>query len=86
VIIRKAYQVNQPTIPFRNQLIYIVDGGLLSNFPLWLFDHEEVKKTEGKQVPTLGFQLVGKHENNSQTHFRAIHHAKCVNRHHARSA
>lgn len=37
-----------------NQISYIVDGGVLSNFPVWLFD------TEGKAPawPTLGFKLV----------------------------
>lgn len=37
-----------------NEVSYIVDGGLLSNFPVWLFD------TQGSvpQWPTLGFKLV----------------------------
>jgi len=37
-----------------NQVSYIVDGGPLSNFPVWLFD------TEGSipQWPTFGFKLV----------------------------
>jgi len=37
-----------------NQVSYIVDGGLLSNFPVWLFD------SEGSipQWPTFGFKLV----------------------------
>ncbi len=37
-----------------NEESYIVDGGLLSNFPVWLFD------TEGNAPawPTLGFKLV----------------------------
>jgi NTE family protein len=37
-----------------NQESYIVDGGLLSNFPVWLFD------TEGgaPEWPTFGFKLV----------------------------
>jgi len=37
-----------------NQVSYIVDGGLLSNFPVWLFD------TEGAipEWPTFGFKLV----------------------------
>jgi len=36
-----------------NQVSYIVDGGLLSNFPVWLFD------TEGAtpEWPTFGFKL-----------------------------
>lgn len=36
--------------------IYIVDGGLLSNFPLWLFDPDNSK---ANFIPTIGFQLVG---------------------------
>lgn len=37
-----------------NQVSYIVDGGILSNFPVWLFD------TEGEvpEWPTFGFKLV----------------------------
>lgn len=36
-----------------NQLSYIVDGGMLSNFPVWLFD------TDGEPAwPTFGFKLV----------------------------
>jgi NTE family protein len=37
-----------------NQVSYIVDGGILSNFPVWLFD------TEGAipEWPTFGFKLV----------------------------
>lgn len=33
-----------------------VDGGVLSNFPAWLFDTERSQK--GPQIPTLGFRLV----------------------------
>ncbi|HEX3033253.1 MAG TPA: patatin-like phospholipase family protein [Bacillota bacterium] len=33
---------------------YVVDGGILSNFPVWLFDNE------GSGNPTFGFRLVGK--------------------------
>jgi NTE family protein len=32
---------------------YVVDGGILSNFPLWLFDN-----TENETNPTLGFRLI----------------------------
>ena len=34
---------------------YVIDGGILSNFPVWLFDQEEEP-----QVPTFGFKLLGK--------------------------
>ncbi|WNQ09413.1 patatin-like phospholipase family protein [Paenibacillus aurantius] len=58
VIIRKRFKKEEPSVPFRDQFVYIVDGGILSNFPLWLFD-DETKKT-GRRLPTLGFQLVGR--------------------------
>lgn len=38
---------------------YIVDGGLLSNFPLWLFEQEAA---EGKGMPVIGFQMIGRSE------------------------
>lgn len=34
-----------------------LDGGLLSNFPAWLFDDE--RRQRGPLVPTFGFKLVG---------------------------
>lgn len=44
----------------------VVDGGLLSNLPLWLFDREnDVPPRDGmpaKRVPVIGFQLVGKND------------------------
>ena len=45
-------------LPFREQFIYVVDGGLLSNLPLWLFD-QEGHRPKGKLVPTVGFRMVG---------------------------
>ncbi len=37
---------------------YIVDGGILSNYPLWIFDKE---MNDGPpRIPIVGFQLVGK--------------------------
>lgn len=48
--------------PFSKQFVYIVDGGLLSNFPLWLFDREP-RTSKGKMIPTVGFQMVGRGEN-----------------------
>lgn len=41
---------------------FIVDGGLLSNFPLWLFDNE-VDSQMKNLIPTIGFQMVGKRDN-----------------------
>ncbi|MFC5532554.1 patatin-like phospholipase family protein [Cohnella yongneupensis] len=54
---------------------YVVDGGLLSNFPLWLFDH---KQTDNNPYPVLGFQTVGRsdaqphHINGPITMFQAM--------------
>lgn len=59
VIIRKPVKIRKENESFASQFIYIVDGGLLSNFPLWLFD-----KTEDPHdlLPTLGFQYVGRQD------------------------
>lgn len=50
----------------KNVPIYVVDGGLLSNFPLWLFDDypdsSVMRGNPPKLIPTVGFQLVGKSE------------------------
>jgi NTE family protein len=46
------------------ELIYIVDGALLSNFPLWLFDTNSTEAI----TPTLGYQLIGK----TGSHIRQI--------------
>ncbi len=49
----------------RSKIAYIVDGGLLSNFPLWLFDQELGDETN--RVPVLGFQMVGRAETKPRT-------------------
>jgi NTE family protein len=36
----------------------LVDGGLVSNFPAWVFDDE--RKKHGPLVPTIGFKLIEK--------------------------
>ncbi|MBP1155060.1 MULTISPECIES: patatin-like phospholipase family protein [unclassified Paenibacillus] len=60
VIIRKGLtQKKTPDKTFADQFVYIVDGGLLSNFPLWLFDSEEAPSLD-RMIPTIGFQLVGR--------------------------
>ncbi|MDO7905183.1 patatin-like phospholipase family protein [Paenibacillus sp. JX-17] len=46
-------------VSFADQFVYVVDGALLSNFPLWLFDRDQLDST-GRLIPTVGFQLVGK--------------------------
>ena len=47
-------------LPFQDQFVYVVDGGLLSNFPLWLFDGE--RSESGDIIPVVGFKMVGKTE------------------------
>ncbi len=44
--------------------IYVVDGALLSNFPLWIFDKEHMDSDRQARaiIPSIGFQLVGKLE------------------------
>ncbi|MEK3730891.1 MULTISPECIES: patatin-like phospholipase family protein [Paenibacillus] len=46
---------------FNEQFVYVVDGGLLSNFPLWLFDKDSLGGP--KPLPVIGFQMVGKNSN-----------------------
>ncbi|MBP1989065.1 patatin-like phospholipase family protein [Paenibacillus eucommiae] len=62
VMIRKAPQATDSRDSFRDEFVYIVDGGLLSNFPLWVFDEDH----ERCGTPAIGFQLVGKVE--TKTH------------------
>lgn len=40
---------------------YVVDGGLLSNFPLWLFDRD-AESDAGPAIPVVGFQMVGRND------------------------
>ncbi|WP_053372645.1 patatin-like phospholipase family protein [Paenibacillus sp. FJAT-27812] len=40
----------------RRKPFYILDGGLLSNYPIWLFDVEGIPNW-----PTFGFRLLGEH-------------------------
>jgi Predicted esterase of the alpha-beta hydrolase superfamily len=69
VVLRKPLQERKPGEPFRQQFIYIVDGGILSNYPLWIFDRETVRagvsdwrRDAPRIMPTIGFNLVGRHE------------------------
>jgi NTE family protein len=41
------------------KISYVVDGGLLSNFPLWLFENDVLS---GSPIPVIGFQMVGRSE------------------------
>lgn len=57
----------------RKQTSYIIDGGVLSNFPVWIFDSPTVPPW-----PTIGFKIVESEEtaplpkNNPFTLFKAI--------------
>ncbi|MCZ8516751.1 patatin-like phospholipase family protein [Paenibacillus filicis] len=59
VVIRKSPDKRSPGEKFADQFVYIVDGGLLSNFPLWIFDQNEVPPLD-QMIPTIGFQLFGR--------------------------
>lgn len=60
VIIRKTMVPRKKIEALKNQFVYIVDGALLSNFPLWLFD-KQYENDLSDMIPTVGFQLVGKY-------------------------
>lgn len=59
VILRKGRSVLKSGQPFASQFVYVVDGAILSNFPLWIFDKEQAHPKQ-QPLPTLGFQLVGR--------------------------
>ncbi len=71
VIIRKAPSKRAPKQSFADQFAYIVDGGLLSNFPLWIFDQDHTPKAE-QLIPTIGFQLVGRGTGQPNTIFGPV--------------
>lgn len=57
VLLRLAQPLGSQWMP--KPSVFVVDGALLSNFPLWLFDREQ----QGESIiPTIGYQLVGKNE------------------------
>ncbi|BCG60109.1 patatin-like phospholipase family protein [Paenibacillus sp. URB8-2] len=45
---------------FADQFVYMVDGGLLSNFPMWLFEGKETGQLGAVKVPVVGYQMVGR--------------------------
>jgi NTE family protein len=47
-------------VPGRLADAVIVDGGILSNFPLWIYDEPDPGKPPG--WPTFGFRLVDRSE------------------------
>lgn len=48
-------------LKYDNKINYIVDGGLISNFPIWIFDDDGTSKP---RWPTFGFRLVNDCEKN----------------------
>lgn len=62
VIYRKPLALREKPFHFKQQFIYIVDGAILSNFPLWIFDKENDSDETTGITPTIGFQLVGEKE------------------------
>lgn len=42
----------------KNKESYVVDGGVLSNFPVWIFDSDE----ENPPCPTFGFKIIESEE------------------------
>ncbi len=49
-----------------DQMIELVDGGLLSNFPAWVFDEERRKQQVDIFTPMFAFKLVERKRNNTQ--------------------
>jgi NTE family protein len=50
----------------RGETVVVIDGGVLSNFPIWLFDHE----TRPKVRPVLGVKLSPKEEEQEKNHIK----------------
>jgi len=62
VVLRQPLQARKASADGKKAGIkfnYVVDGGLLSNFPLWLFENES---SGANPIPVIGFQMVGKTE------------------------
>lgn len=58
---KKTFRKAPPLVSNLDSDIYIVDGGVLSNFPLWIFDDEpHGSNRDRRPTPTIGFQLVGR--------------------------
>lgn len=49
-------------LSYENQCSLIVDGGILSKFPIWIFDVYGIPK-----CPTFGFKLIGNNKNNNSS-------------------
>lgn len=64
VILREPVESSRPRKGGKRgpKYTYIVDGGLLSNFPLWLFDDDSEPIPSSGTLPVIGFQMVGKND------------------------
>jgi NTE family protein len=63
VVLRKPPESKKNGKSFADQFAYIVDGGLLSNFPLWIFDQQYADVSDKELLPTIGLRLVDRHTN-----------------------
>jgi NTE family protein len=61
VVLKQSFKERKGK-PIKTRASYMVDGGLLSNFPLWLFEDEGLA---GMAIPVIGFQIVGRPEASS---------------------
>lgn len=57
-LVFKPHVLEFPESSSKKNTIQAVDGGLLSNFPAWIFDEE--RSSDGPHIPTFGFRLVQK--------------------------
>jgi NTE family protein len=55
------------------QISYVVDGGLLSNYPVWIFD-----AGSHSSWPTFGFQLIGPQDGNAHKTNNIIQYAQAM--------
>ena len=58
---------NPVKLNYKNKASYIVDGGLLSNFPIWIFDNHECP-----DYPTFGLNLLDDKKVDSSNHSSTI--------------
>ena len=62
VILRASYRFRKKARTSEEKpckVSYVVDGGLLSNFPLWLFEPDD---SDNPNIPVIGFQMIGRTE------------------------
>lgn len=55
------------TLNYKGQDCYIVDGGLLSNFPIWIFDTNTLP-----QIPTFGLNLTDEVQLDKDKHVNVV--------------